>query len=41
MKVACKDSVLLIKKVQFPNKKPLTIAEYINGHEIEENIILG
>ncbi len=41
MKVACKDSVLLVKKVQFPNKKPLTIAEYINGHEIEENIILG
>ncbi|WP_455795386.1 methionyl-tRNA formyltransferase [Clostridium butyricum] len=41
MKVACKDSMLLIKKVQFPNKKPLTIAEYINGHEIEENIILG
>lgn len=40
MKVACKDSVLLVKKVQFPNKKPLTIAEYINGHEIEENIIL-
>ena len=41
IKVACKDSVLLIKKVQFPNKKPLTIAEYINGHEIEENIVLG
>ena len=41
MKVACKDSVLLVKKVQFPNKKPLTIAEYINGHEIEENIVLG
>ncbi|MGN0144548.1 MAG: methionyl-tRNA formyltransferase [Clostridium sp.] len=41
MKVACKDSVLLIKKVQFPNKKPLTIEQYINGHEIEENIVLG
>ena len=41
MKVACKDSVLLVKKVQFPNKKPLTIAEYINGHEIEENVVLG
>lgn len=41
MKVACKDSVLLIEKVQFPNKKPLTIEQYINGHEIEENIVLG
>ncbi|WP_294371051.1 methionyl-tRNA formyltransferase [uncultured Clostridium sp.] len=41
MKVACRNSVLLVKKVQFPNKKPLTIAEYINGHEIKENVILG
>lgn len=41
VKVACKDSVLLIKKVQFPNGKPLTIEQYINGHEIEKNIILG
>ena len=41
MKVACRESVLLVKKVQFPNKKPLTIEQYINGHEIEENIILG
>lgn len=40
MEVACKDSVLLITKVQFPNKKPLTIEQYINGHTIEENIIL-
>lgn len=40
MEVACKDSALLITKVQFPNKKPLTIEQYINGHTIEENIIL-
>lgn len=41
VKVACKDSVLMIKKVQFPNGKPLTIEQYINGHEIEKNIVLG
>lgn len=41
IKVACKENVLLIKKVQFPNGKPLTIEQYINGHEIEKNIILG
>jgi methionyl-tRNA formyltransferase len=41
VKVACKDSILIIKKVQFPNGKPLTIEQYTNGHEIEKNIILG
>ena len=40
IKVACKESVLLIKKVQFPNKKPLTVEQYINGHEIDENVVL-
>ena len=41
VKVACKDSVLIVKKVQFPNGKPLTIEQYIKGHEIEKNIVLG
>lgn len=40
IKVSCKKGVLLIKKVQFPNGKPLTIEQYINGHEINKNIIL-
>lgn len=40
LKVSCKEGVLIIKKVQFPNGKPLTIEQYINGHEIEKNIIL-
>ena len=35
MKVSCKNGILLIKKVQFPNGKPLTIEQYINGKEIE------
>ena len=40
IKVACREGVLLIKKVQFPNGKPLSIEQYMNGHEIEKNLIL-
>lgn len=40
IKVACGEGILLIKKVQFPNGKPLSIEQYINGHEIEKNIVL-
>lgn len=35
MKVNTNDGVLLVKKIQFPNGKPLTIEQYINGREIE------
>ena len=41
MLVSCKEGCLLIKKIQFPNGKPLTIEQYINGHEIEKETILG
>jgi len=41
IKVACKEGVILIKKIQFPNGKPLTIEQYINGHKVEENEQLG
>ena len=41
IKVACKEGTLLIEKVQFPNGKPLSIEQYINGHEIDKNIVLG
>ncbi|MBD7910398.1 MULTISPECIES: methionyl-tRNA formyltransferase [Clostridium] len=41
IRVACKEGILLVKKVQFPNGKPLTIEQYINGHKIEVNTILG
>lgn len=41
IKVSCAKNVLLIKKVQFPNGKPLMVEQYINGHDIEKNIILG
>lgn len=39
--VTTKEGTLLITKIQFPNKKPLTVEQYINGHNIDENIILG
>ena len=35
MKVSCGKGVLLVKKIQFPNGKPLTIEQYINGKDIE------
>lgn len=37
MKVSTGDGILLVKKIQFPNGKPLTIEQYINGNEIDVN----
>ena len=37
MKVSTGSGVLLIKKIQFPNGKPLTIEQYINANELEIN----
>ncbi len=39
--VAAKDENILITKVQFPNKKPLLVSEYIKGNTIEEKVVLG
>ena len=33
------EDVLLIKKIQFPNGKPLTIEQYINGKDIEVMVV--
>lgn len=41
IKVSCGKGILLIKRVQFPNGKPLDISQYLNGNEIEKNIIIG
>lgn len=41
MKIATGDGVILVQKVQFPNGKPLTIEQYINGNEIMTNVKLG
>lgn len=35
MKISTGDGILLVKKIQFPNGKPLTIEQYINGNEID------
>ena len=35
MKVSCGKGILLVKKIQFPYGKPLTIEQYINGKDIE------
>lgn len=40
IRVATKDKVLLITEVQFPNKKPLKVGEYIKGNTIEEEELL-
>lgn len=37
MKVATGEGILLVKKIQFPNGKPLTIEQYMNGNELEIN----
>ncbi|WP_341877355.1 methionyl-tRNA formyltransferase [Defluviitalea saccharophila] len=35
------DSSLLITEMQAPNGKRMTVEEYLRGHDIEQNIILG
>jgi len=41
IKVGCKEGVLLLQTIQFPGGKPMYVSEYIKGHEIEKDIILG
>lgn len=41
IKVSCGNGILLIKRVQFPNGKPLDIEQYLNGNDIDKNNILG
>lgn len=38
--VATSDNLLLVEKIQFPNGKPLEVKQYLNGHTIEQGIIL-
>lgn len=38
--VSTGDKVILIKKIQFPNGKPLEVSQYLNGHDIKSGIIL-
>lgn len=38
--VSCGEGTILIKEMQFPGKKVLTVEQYIVGNSIEENLIL-
>lgn len=40
IKVATEDGILLLKKIQFPSKKPMYVEEYIRGNDIEKGVIL-
>ncbi|MEG0772260.1 methionyl-tRNA formyltransferase [Clostridium sp.] len=40
IRVSTKDKILLITEVQFPNKKPLKVGEYIKGNNINEKELL-
>ena len=40
IEVATGDGVLLLKKIQFPGGKPLSVEEFIKGNTIEEGVIL-
>lgn len=41
IEVACGKGVLLLKEIQFPGKKVLTVEQYLRGNSIEENVILN
>jgi methionyl-tRNA formyltransferase len=41
IKVACGKGVILIKKMQFPGKRPMEVSEYIRGHSMEPGVLLG
>lgn len=40
IRVATRDKILLITDIQFPNKKPLKVSEFIKGNTIEINELL-
>lgn len=41
IRVCCGEGELLIKKVQFPGGKPLSVGEYIKGHRIDLHEVLN
>lgn len=41
IKVLCGTGILNIKIIQFPGGKPLTVEEYLRGHNLNSGIILG
>ena len=41
LKVATGSGCLYIKRIQFPNQRMMTVDEYLRGHALETNTILG
>lgn len=41
IKVCTGDGVLLVKKIQFPSKKPMYVEDYIKGNELHKGVILS
>ncbi|WBW94781.1 methionyl-tRNA formyltransferase [Oceanirhabdus sp. W0125-5] len=41
IKIECSDKFLLIKKIQFPGKKPMYVNDFLRGNDLEKGIILG
>jgi methionyl-tRNA formyltransferase len=41
IKVACKEGAILLTTIQFSGGKPMKVSEYIKGHELNKDIILG
>lgn len=39
--IQCNGDLLLVKTVQFANKKAMSVAEFIKGNELEEGVVLG
>ena len=40
IKVSTGSGVLLIKKIQFPSKKPMYVKDYIKGNTINTGLVL-
>ncbi|WP_426349284.1 methionyl-tRNA formyltransferase [Alloiococcus sp. CFN-8] len=41
IKVSCGMGVILIKKIQLPNSKPMYVKDYINGNDLKVKALLG
>ena len=41
IKVSCGMGVILIKKIQLPNSKPMYVKDYINGNDLKVKSLLG
>ncbi|MBQ3390642.1 MAG: methionyl-tRNA formyltransferase [Firmicutes bacterium] len=39
--IKCRDSQLLVKTIQFPGKRAMSVKEFIRGNELETGVILG